>query len=55
MNLTDLPLEGERALIRVDFQSPLELKRAKSLTTLASAPALPTIKHVLRTRRVCRF
>ena len=46
MNLTDLDLQGQRALIRVDFNVPLNDAREVTDDTRIRA-ALPTIQHVL--------
>ena len=46
MNLTDLDLKGQRALIRVDFNVPLNEAREVTDDTRIRA-ALPTIQHVL--------
>ena len=46
MNLTDLDLQGQRALIRVDFNVPLNEAREVTDDTRMRA-ALPTIQYVL--------
>ena len=46
MNLTDLDLQGQRALIRVDFNVPLNEAREVTDDTRIRA-ALPTIRYVL--------
>ena len=46
MNLTDLDLQGQRALIRVDFNVPLNEAREVADDTRIRA-ALPTIQYVL--------
>jgi phosphoglycerate kinase len=46
MNLTDLDLQGQRALIRVDFNVPLNEAREVTDDTRIRA-ALPTIQYVL--------
>lgn len=46
MNLTDLDFQGQRALIRVDFNVPLNEAREVTDDTRIRA-ALPTIQHVL--------
>jgi len=46
MNLNDLDLQGQRALIRVDFNVPLNDAREVTDDTRIRA-ALPTIQHVL--------
>ncbi|HBL38709.1 MAG TPA: phosphoglycerate kinase, partial [Flavobacteriales bacterium] len=46
MNLTELDFEGQRALIRVDFNVPLNDAREVTDDTRIRA-ALPTIQHVL--------
>ena len=47
MNLTDLDLQGQRALIRVDFNVPLNEAREVTDDTRIRA-ALPTIQYVLQ-------
>lgn len=46
MNMTDIDFQGQRALIRVDFNVPLNEAREVTDDTRIRA-ALPTIQHVL--------